>query len=119
MRGNGIRVLIIVKAAEWRQHKITVNTYAPGSILTPMGSYYLSACSSAPRLIGSPVLHPDDAKNGGPASTAKKVRHLDPKNVHLTHASHRSLDSHWTHQTPNQLSLQTLSHISYVLSHTI
>ncbi|KAH9840808.1 NAD-P-binding protein [Rhodofomes roseus] len=35
------------------QHKITVNTYAPGSILTPM------------------IFHPDDEKNGGPASTGK------------------------------------------------
>lgn len=42
-------------AAEWVKHRITVNNYAPGSILTPM------------------TLHPDDAKNGGPASTAKKI----------------------------------------------
>ncbi|KAH9914832.1 short chain oxidoreductase [Fomitopsis serialis] len=48
-----VRGLTQACAAEWRKHKITVNTYAPGSILTPM------------------VLHPDDEKNGGPASTAK------------------------------------------------
>ncbi|KAH9828742.1 NAD-P-binding protein [Rhodofomes roseus] len=48
-----VRGLTQACAAEWRRHKITVNTYAPGSILTAM------------------VLHPDDAKNGGPASTAK------------------------------------------------
>ncbi|KAI0725510.1 NAD-P-binding protein [Fomitopsis betulina] len=50
-----VRGLTQACAAEWRNHGITVNTYAPGSILTPM------------------VLHPDDAKNGGPASTAKKI----------------------------------------------
>jgi len=48
-----VRGLTQACAAEWRKHRITVNTYAPGSILTPM------------------VLHPDDEKNGGPASTAK------------------------------------------------
>ncbi|EPS94796.1 NAD-binding protein [Fomitopsis schrenkii] len=50
-----VRGLTQACAAEWRDHKITVNTYAPGSILTPM------------------VLHPDDAKNGGLASTAKLI----------------------------------------------
>ncbi|KZT66221.1 NAD(P)-binding protein [Daedalea quercina L-15889] len=53
-----VRGLTQACAAEWRKHKITVNTYAPGSILTPM------------------VLHPDDAKNGGPASTAKLIAGL-------------------------------------------
>ncbi|KAI0725498.1 NAD-P-binding protein [Fomitopsis betulina] len=56
-----VRGLTQACAAEWRHHNITVNTYAPGSILTPMGSYHLL------------FLHPDDAKNGGPASTAKKI----------------------------------------------
>ncbi|KAL6303293.1 NAD-P-binding protein [Sparassis latifolia] len=41
-------------ASEWAKHKITVNGYAPGVILTPM------------------TLHADDANNGGSVSTAKK-----------------------------------------------
>ncbi|CCM06776.1 uncharacterized protein FIBRA_09074 [Fibroporia radiculosa] len=45
-------------ALEWRKHNITVNSYAPGSIITPL------------------ILHPDDAINGGPASTAKKLAGL-------------------------------------------
>ncbi|KAL6301458.1 NAD-P-binding protein [Sparassis latifolia] len=49
-----VRGIIQSCASEWAQHKITVNGYSPGAILTPM------------------VLHPDDAINGGPASTAMK-----------------------------------------------
>ncbi|EMD34714.1 hypothetical protein CERSUDRAFT_116904 [Gelatoporia subvermispora B] len=48
-----VRGLTQACAAEWIRHGITVNSYAPGCILTPM------------------LMHPDDAKNGGPASTAK------------------------------------------------
>ncbi|OCH91276.1 NAD-P-binding protein [Obba rivulosa] len=48
-----VRGLTQACASEWIQHGITVNSYAPGCILTPM------------------LMHPDDAKNGGPASTAK------------------------------------------------
>ncbi|KZT04792.1 NAD-P-binding protein [Laetiporus sulphureus 93-53] len=56
-----VRGLTQACAGELAPHKITVNSYAPGSILTPM------------------VLHPDDAINGGPASTAKKVAGLPLK----------------------------------------
>ncbi|EIW60776.1 NAD-P-binding protein [Trametes versicolor FP-101664 SS1] len=48
------RGLVQSAALELRQHKITVNAYAPGLIITPL------------------TTHPDDEKNGGPASTGLK-----------------------------------------------
>lgn len=47
-------------AEELAQHKITVNAYAPGIILTPM------------------THSPEDEKNGGPGSTLKKVTRYPP-----------------------------------------
>ncbi|PIL30547.1 hypothetical protein GSI_07247 [Ganoderma sinense ZZ0214-1] len=53
-----IRGLAQCAALELRKHKITVNTVAPGVIVTNM------------------TLHPDDEKNGGPLSTLYKTLKL-------------------------------------------
>ncbi|KAI0655504.1 NAD-P-binding protein [Cubamyces menziesii] len=56
------RGLVQSAALELRQYNITVNSYAPGLVLTPL------------------TLHPDDEINGGPGSTAMKYAGL-PNNI--------------------------------------
>ncbi|KAI0747042.1 NAD-P-binding protein [Daedaleopsis nitida] len=50
-----VRGLVQSAALELRKHKITVNAYCPGFILTPM------------------TMHPDDEKYGGPGMAAKTI----------------------------------------------
>ncbi|TCD69750.1 hypothetical protein EIP91_006286 [Steccherinum ochraceum] len=56
-----VRGLTQSTALELRQHKITVNSYAPGFILTPM------------------LAHPDDDKYGGHGSVAKMAAKMPPE----------------------------------------
>ncbi|KAI9056942.1 NAD-P-binding protein [Trametes sanguinea] len=53
-----IRGFVQSAALELREHNITVNAYAPGLVVTPLS------------------IHPDDDKNGGPASTIRKALNL-------------------------------------------
>ncbi|CAL1708776.1 unnamed protein product [Somion occarium] len=55
-----VRGLTQATSLELRSHKITVNSYAPGFILTPM------------------LAHPDDDKFGGHGSVAKMAAKMDP-----------------------------------------
>ncbi|THH26902.1 hypothetical protein EUX98_g7291 [Antrodiella citrinella] len=53
--------LVLFSALELKSHKITVNSYAPGFILTPM------------------LAHPDDDKYGGLGSVAKMAANMPPE----------------------------------------
>ena len=60
----------LLAAQELRQHKITVNSYAPGFILTPMRTFYDTIARTRSNG-GILVAHPDDDKYGGHGSVAK------------------------------------------------
>ncbi|KAH9913103.1 uncharacterized protein B0H18DRAFT_1088201 [Fomitopsis serialis] len=74
-----VRGLTQTVALELAPHKITVNAYAPGFIITDLGaSVHMNDCGRSD--VGSaPAYHPDDEKNGGkPGSTVKKLFGLPP-----------------------------------------
>lgn len=80
---NVVLSLHFLSAQELRPHKITVNSYAPGLVATPMGQRY-HLFHSHPLLTGSEltVAHPDDDKHGGIGSMAKLVSCIIFTNAH-------------------------------------
>ncbi|OCH91274.1 NAD-P-binding protein [Obba rivulosa] len=78
-----VRGLTQSTAQELRPYNITVNTYAPGVILTNLGEFIWMPLHIDVEVQFLVVTdHPDDAINGGPGSTAKKLAGLPPTTPH-------------------------------------